>query len=85
MVENIYVMSVKEYTHTNPLTEEQCTEMAYLSISKKSYKTLKAEGLPTKEYYQVIFAKEDFFNMDEIRQVLHKHVVYVDKACHTNY
>lgn len=85
MVENIYAMSIKEYTHTSAITGELCTVKACISITKAQYDTLKSEGLPTKDYYEVIFGAENSPNVEIIRQVLYKHVVYVDKADHTNY
>lgn len=89
-LEKVYMIHVKDYIHQDPFNDNKLTGGdAVISISSREYKILKASGFPTEEYSEVVFSREnqDYACADRpfIRQIMLKHVVYVDKACHTNF
>lgn len=85
-ISNAYCLSIKEYTcedyqEEGKLYVGECCR----SISAQEYITLKINGVPTKEYTQVVFSKPDETGGSFIRQILFKKVAYVEEANHTNF
>lgn len=85
-ISNVYCLSIKEYTcedyqEEGKLYIGECCK----GISAQEYITLKTNGVPTKEYTQVVFSKPDGMDNSFIRQILFKKIAYVEKAAHTNF
>lgn len=87
-INNVYCIHITEYTYTDWFSEEQKTITdgpAIVSITEEEYNVLKANGVKTEEYTQVVFSKEGFNESSFIRQLMFKHIAYIDKANHTNF
>lgn len=85
-ISNVYCLSIKEYACEDYQEEGKLYIGACCrGISAQEYITLKTNGVPTKEYTQVVFSKPDEMDNSFIRQILFKKIAYVEKAAHTNF
>ena len=85
-VSNVYCLSIKEYTCEDYQEEGKLfTGECCRCISAQEYITLKINGIPTKEFTEVVFSKPDDMGNSFIRQILFKKIAYVEKADHTNF
>lgn len=85
-ISDVYCLSIKEYTCEDYQEEGKLYIGACCkSISAQEYITLKTNGVPTKEYTEVVFSKPDEMDNSFIRQILFKKIAYVEKAAHTNF
>lgn len=85
-ISDVYCLSIKEYACKDYQEEgklyigECCKD-----ISAQEYVILRTNGIPTKEYTEVVFSKPDEMGNSFIRQIIFKKVAYVEKANHTNF
>ena len=85
-ISEVYCLSIKEYACEDYQEEGKLYVGACCrGISAQEYITLKTNGVPTKEYTQVVFSKPDEMDNSFIRQILFKKIAYVEKANHTNF
>jgi hypothetical protein len=85
-VSEVYCLSIKEYTCEDYQEEDNLyVGPCCRGISAQEYITLKTNGVPTKEYTEVVFSKPDEMGNSFIRQLMFKHIAYVEKAAHTNF
>ena len=85
-ISEVYCLSIKEYACEDYQEEGKLYVGACCrGISAQEYITLKTNGVPTKEYTQVVFSKPDEMDNSFIRQILFKKIAYVEKAAHTNF
>lgn len=89
VVEEIYSVYIKDYYADYSIDDEgepQNGGFLITSISKENFELLENAGAKTEHYFQIVFRKtKDINDFPEICQMLHKHVVYVDRADHTNF
>lgn len=88
-VEEIYCLHVNDY-YADYAIEDECEPQKggflVTSISKENFELLEEAGAKTEHYFQIVFAKtENVQDTLKIRQMMHKHIVYVDRADHTNF
>lgn len=89
IVEEIYCLQVNDYYADCAIDDEgepQKGGFLVTSISKENFDLLEEAGAKTEHYFQIVFAKtENVQDSPKIRQMMHKHIVYVDRADHTNF
>lgn len=89
VVEEIYSVYIKDYYADYSIDDEgepQNGGFLITSISKENFELLENAGAKTEHYFQIVFRKTKNVNdPNEISQMLHKHIVYVDRADHTNF
>lgn len=89
VVEEIYSVYIKDYYADYSIDDEsepQNGRFLITSISKENFELLENAGAKTEHYFQIVFRKTKNVNdPKEISQMLHKHIVYVDRADHTNF
>lgn len=88
-VEEIYCLHVNDY-YADYAIEDECEPQKggflLTNISKENFDLLENAGAKTEHYFQIVFAKtENVQDSPKIRQMMHKHIVYVDRADHTNF
>lgn len=89
VVEEIYSVYIKDYYADYSIDDEgepQNGGFLITSISKENFELLENAGAKTEHYFQIVFRKtKKVIVPREICQMLHKHIVYVDRADHTNF
>lgn len=89
VVEEIYSVYIKDYYADYSIDDEgepQNGGFLITSISKENFELLENAGAKTEHYFQIVFRKTKNVNdPKKISQMLHKHIVYVDRADHTNF
>ena len=93
-VSTVYSVVIEKYYHNNTINDSMVStesgNKAIITITEEEYKQLVEAGCKHEDYDTIVFAKEPeddlpFYNRVPIRQFMHKHVAYVEKASHTNY